>query len=282
MLLVGGVVACAPDPEPDVGPISKSSVGEGDVYVALGDSYTSAPGTGPTAGIPECQQTSVNYPHLIAEATGVTLIDNSCGGATTDSLSEPQSIGARAHAPQLDAVTTETTLVTISLGANNYALFAGIARCAVPGAPQLGGTPCADADAIAALSVPVALEAVENDLLRAAYEIKTRAPDALIIVVGYPQVVPAVGTCLLLPIAAGDYPFARRILAGLNQALETAAAAIDAAFIDVAAASDGHDICSADPWMAGVEAPLGGATPWHPYPAEQRAVAELVLAELTN
>ena len=39
--------------------------------------------------------------------------------------------------------------------------------------------------------------------------IHDRAPQARVVLVGYPQPVPAEGTCQILPIAKGDYPYVR-------------------------------------------------------------------------
>jgi hypothetical protein len=48
----------------------------------------------------------------------------------------------------------------------------------------------------------------------------------------------------------------------------------------MSAASEGHDICADEPWIAGAPIAPPGATAWHPYAAEGQAVAALVLAEL--
>ncbi len=65
---------------------------------------------------------------------------------------------------------------------------------------------------------------LQANLVEAFEEIQQRAPDARVIVIGYPQIAPDEGTCDLLPLPAGDYAYARRIIEGLNPALESAAA----------------------------------------------------------
>ena len=67
-------------------------------------------------------------------------------------------------------------------------------------------------------------------------------------------------------------------MAGLNLALSAAAEQEDVTYVDVAAASEGHDICSDDPWIAGAEVPDRSTSPWHPYAEESDAVADLVVA----
>ena len=88
---------------------------------------------------------------------------------------------------------------------------------------------------------------------------------------------PPSGTCDQLPLAPGDYPFARRIIDGINEGVATAADRAGVDFIDTATGSEGHDICSKDPWIAGVDAKGGDAAPLHPYPDEQDFVSKLVL-----
>ncbi len=267
--------ACDDEPE-QKGP----TLGPGDQYVALGDSYTAAPGTG-TESQDNCRQSIVDYPHQIAEATGADLVDNSCSGANTSHLTEAK-IGTDAG-PQLDAVNEDTDLVTMRLGANDFNLIGRIFFCSRLFRSDLPGTPCADADAKrGADSLDSRLPEVQANLDRAVDDIEDRAPDADIILIGYPHVAPAEGTCALLPLPVGDYDYARRVIDGLNDALEAVADDHDLTYIDMEGPSEGHDTCGEEPWMAGPVPVPGAAAPWHPYAAEGQAVAELVLEELNQ
>lgn len=70
---------------------------------------------------------------------------------------------------------------------------------------------------------------------------------------GYPQIIPASGTCPdLLPLATGDYAYARRINELLASTVQEAARASGAEYVDVFRASAGHDICAKDPWINGL------------------------------
>ncbi len=263
--------------EPDKGDFT---LGPDDQYVALGDSYTAAPGTG-RESTDNCRQSVIDYPHQIAEATGADLVDNSCSGADTSHLTQAKPGTDRG--PQLDAITEDTDLVTMRLGANDYNSIARVFTCATLFEASAPGTPCADADATlggGAESLDSRLPDVQANLDRAVDEIEDRAPDARIILIGYPHLAPAEGTCELLPLPAGDYAYARRVIDGLNDALETVAEEHDLAFIDMEGPSEGHDTCGEEPWMAGPVPEPGAAAPWHPYAAEGEAVAGLVLAEL--
>jgi hypothetical protein len=259
---------------------SYGAIGSDSQYVALGDSYTAAPNTGPKVGNNGCYNTEVNYPHQVAEATGAELVDNSCNGANTSFLTSPQRTPVGDRPPQLDAIDAGTDLVTVRIGANDYQLFLRIIQCAMRFADK-PGTPCADADAAGgANSLDARLADLQGNLDRALGEIADRAPDARIIVLGYPRLAPDDGTCAELPVPAGDYDYVRRVIEGLNSALSGAAADADATFVDMYAASEGHDICSDDPWVAGAGMSPRGAAAWHPYAAEGEAAADLILAEL--
>ena len=50
-----------------------------------------------------------------------------------------------------------------------------------------------------------------------------------------------------------------------------------AEYVDVYALTEGHDICSDDPWIAGRDTVPGQALAFHPFAAEQQAVAEEIV-----
>ena len=83
-----------------------------------------------------------------------------------------------------------------------------------------------------------------------------------------------------LPLAAGDYAEGRRINRALDRALARAAARTRVAFVDMYAASRGHDICSSDPWVNGRQTDRQKALAYHPFAAGMRADAAGVLAAL--
>ncbi len=68
----------------------------------------------------------------------------------------------------------------------------------------------------------------------------------------------------------------------LDRALRGAAKDSGADFVDVWKASRGHDICSSDPWVNGAVTDRGRAAAFHPFAAEQEAVAGLVLAAIAD
>jgi lysophospholipase L1-like esterase len=252
-----------------------------DQYVALGDSYTAAPLVPPTDVSSVCLRSGVNYPALIAEAMpGTELTDVSCSGAQTANVTTPQT-GQRGSTvpPQIDAVRRGTDLVTIGLGGNDEHLFAGVlGQCMELGRTDPAGAPCRDA--FASRDLQETFLRIHGNVAGVVRAVHKRAPDARVLVVGYPHIVPASGTCDLLPLAAGDYAFAESVTQGLNDAVRAGAADAGAEYVDLWDVSAGHDICADDPWINGRITSADTALAYHPLAAEQRAAAEAVLQQL--
>jgi hypothetical protein len=212
-------------------------------YVALGDSYSAASGVlPPDLSAPlQCLRSVRNYPHVIAGATGAQLKDVTCGAADTNDYFEPQYPGV---APQLDALKSDTQLVTMTIGGNDSGVFINtILSCGTAGLSTLGqGSPCKDRygssfeDTIDTTTYPA--------LAKSLAAVRAKAPDARVAILGYPWITPASGGCFTkLPIAVGDVPYVRGIQATLNDAVRRAAAATGSTYVDLSAVSNGHDAC---------------------------------------
>lgn len=273
---------CADD-EPEPAPLPARGVGEPTggatpviQYVAMGDSYTAAPLVPPTDTSTICLRSERNYPALVTEGLpGARLTDVSCSGATTLNVTTPQESQTGAVPPQLRALRAGTDLVTIGLGGNDEALFGTmLVRCTQLARQQPQGTPCADE---LEDGVDGTLDRTRESLAEVVAQVRERAPDAQVLLVGYPQIVPESGTCADLPLAAGDYPFVRTVNERLTRAVALAAEDADADYVDVWTPSEGHDICGAEPWINGRVTKVTTALAYHPLAVEQLAVADLVL-----
>jgi lysophospholipase L1-like esterase len=254
-------------------------------YVALGDSYTAAPGVPQTEQQSGCLRSNGNYPTLLAHQLQMKFVDVSCVGATTAALTGAQSAGGHVLPAQFAALGRHTSLVTLGIGGNDLDLFqTAIGMCGQFALNHPKGSPCRDyyeADGKKKDPLLDKIDRIGARVTKALEEIHRRAPKAQVVLVGYPQPVPARGTCRILPLAAGDYPFARSILSALDAALEKAAAKGRAIYIDMEKASRGHDVCAgADAWINGVNTDIARALAFHPFAAEQQAVADLILAKL--
>lgn len=272
--------------EPASAPAANSSELPDLRYVALGDSFTAAPGVGETDRSDGCQRSTDNYPALVAAGLSgsrdVTLEDRSCIGAETVDLTEGQQAGTLTLPPQLDALTEDTDLVTLSMGGNDFGVFTTlVAGCLSAVDEDPAGSPCTDTAAAYGDVLDRAQEQIRARLVEAVAEIRERAPETQVLLVGYPQLVPRDGSCPeRLPLAEGDLPFAREVNKSLADNLRRAARRTGVTYVDVWSASAGHDICAEDPWVNGQQSHPSGAVPFHPLPAGQEAVAELVLAEV--
>ena len=212
-------------------------------YVALGDSYSAASGVLPPdpEAPPQCARSTSNYPHRIAQRTGAELVDVTCGAAETKDFFEEQHPGV---APQLDALSRRTDLVTMTIGGNDSGVFINtITSCGTAGLTTLGtGSPCKDRygtsfeDTIRGTTYP--------DLVKALKAVHRRAPHAEVAILGYPWIMPrAVGCFDKLPVATGDVPYVRHIQWVLNDAVKRAAAATGSTYVNLNRVSDGHDAC---------------------------------------
>jgi lysophospholipase L1-like esterase len=212
-------------------------------YVALGDSYSAGSGVlppDPTAP-PECLRTILNYSHDIATQTGAQLTDVTCGAAQTSDFFVSQHPGV---APQLDAVQASTKLITMTIGGNDSNVFIdSIVDCGAAGVSTLGqGSPCKDKygssfdDTINNTTYP--------SLVKTLQAVRAKAPHARIAILGYPWITPPTGGCFpTMPVATGDVPYVRNIQATLNEAVQRAAAATGAIYVDFSKVSAGHDAC---------------------------------------
>lgn len=243
-------------------------------YVAMGDSYTSAPLIGDTDS--GCYRGSGNYPSLVAARLDLDLTDVSCAGAPTDAVWRPyQPIGDEPRQiPQIAALSRSTDLVTVSFGGNDFGLFSHFVQDCVAAGTELAGAPCARADALAGGLVADQTRRIADRLTGALRRIAAAAPHARVLVVSYPRITPR-QPCEEFPLARGDVAFGQRVNALMVRAQRRAADRAGVGFVDVYAATRGHDACSADPYVAGAS-PTAPAAPYHPYAAEQQVVADLV------
>lgn len=270
LLLVG--CGGQPDGPPEV-PAPKFSH-----YVAMGDSYTSAPYVPTTEVALGCLRSTGNYPSLVAERLRVPKFDDvSCGGADTTDFSHPQSKPQKVSIPpQYDALTKDTDLVTVGIGGNDFNMFFQLGY----GCLGVDGTPASTCTALAPKAAPkldAQIRKIGVRVRAALLEIKRRAPKATVVLVGYPRLAPTTGSCPdLLPVPTSALPRINTLVKQLDSSLGAAAKQAGTEFIDLYGPSEGHDVCSSKPWVNGVNTDIDRAAALHPFPEEQQAVAKLI------
>lgn len=147
-------------------------------------------------------------------------------------------------APQLDALTADAELVTMTIGGNDNNVFIGsIAACGSAGLAMAGqGSPCKDTygsyfdDQVESATYP--------NVLKALQDVRAKAPAARVAILGYPQILPPETGCFpTMPVATGDVPYLRALQAHLNAVIQRAAAETGVTFVDLSVVSEGHDAC---------------------------------------
>jgi lysophospholipase L1-like esterase len=256
-------------------------------YVALGDSYTAAPYVYLTDVANGCLRSNGNYPALLARALKVTkLVDVSCSAATTQDLTGPQRTFNAKLPPQLDAVTRATRLVTVGIGGNDFGLFASLSSgCPLvgpEGAPLAKPDPskrCGQVDLAAATRN---IHGVRLLVTRSLELVHHKAPKATVVLVGYPRITSTTPSCpKQLPVSRTDAVAVDALTHRLSDAMRSAAKASHSLFVDMYAASKGHDVCAGPAaWVNGVKTDTNRAASLHPFAEEQRAVADRIAALL--
>ncbi len=255
-LLLAGVIAgalCAALPAA-AGAIS---------YVAMGDSYTSAPGVLPEApgSLPNCGQSEVNYPHLAASALKLSLTDVSCGGAKTENFTVGQKVGEEEeNPPQFNALSVSTEVVSVGMGGNDGNLFGTLLQ----GCTELSFTHSGEFATCKKhfkAFVKTTFAADKAPFEKALKEIHELAPKAKLFVVGYPDIAPGMGTCKpQVPWKEEDLQWFKQNVEMLgNKNLKKEAKANGAVFVETFGPSEGHDFCQ-EPGVRWIEPIFGSLT----------------------
>lgn len=300
------------------------------VYIALGDSYTAAPlsskpvgtwgGDGPGYSNPDdpytCGRSDRNYPHLIAQHLGLYdpndltqelgehpahpgFIDISCGSARTKHMTEAQGglPGGGEAPPQFDAfgrvdpATQVVKLVTLGIGGNDLGFGELTDKCVQ--APHMpGGTPChVYYERTGVLQQRLAK--LRTDLAGVIAQLHVLAPEAEVLVFGYPALLPehrpglpaelADGCYPYIPILPADAAYLRDVEKELNAAIAEVALANDARYVDWYGPSVGHDMCQPPglAWVNGVVV-APPSYPVHPNVLGSMGAAEAGIDVLTG
>ena len=258
------------------------------IYVALGDSYTSAPLVPNQHGDPiDCGRSDHNYPSLVAQEFKVDqFIDVSCGSAETKHMTEPQTglPAGGTNPPQFNGLRADATLVTVGIGGNDAGLVGVAEKCAELGVTNPTGTACRDYWAPGGNdTVTAKIEDAKPKIAAVLQGIHQRSPQARVAIVGYPDVTPKNGeSCYpMVPLSADDLRYIDELIVRINSMIAGQAAANDAEFVDTYRDSGGHDVCKLPPdrWFEGL-VPTEPAYPLHPNAKGEASMARSTIAQL--
>ncbi|MFC6092719.1 SGNH/GDSL hydrolase family protein [Saccharothrix lopnurensis] len=208
-------------------------------YVALGDSYTTAPGTR-TYDNPNdaCRRGPLTYPRLWAAAhPSVAFVEAACSGATTTTMATDQ----------LPLVTADTTLITIQVGGNDVGFVDVLTNCVltIDDRDCINGVELAKQAANAYLSPGLAQ-------LYAA--VRAKAPSARVIVVGYPRLYTIRGSCGIFGLSDTERTALNSASDTLATIMAQRAAEAGFTFLDARPVFDPHSLCSSGTkWVTSLE-----------------------------
>ena len=205
-------------------------------YVAMGDSYSSGLGAGNYSG-GSCDRSSHAYAQLWATAnTPASFAFVACSGATTTDVINNQ----------LSALSSATTLVSITIGGNDVG-FSSVMETCVLSSTSTCVNAVNQAEAQARSQLPGALSTLFGD-------ISARAPNATVVVMGYPEFYDLSRSSGCIGLSTND----RIALDGGADVLDSviqAATAGRARFVyaEVRPAFAGHEICDSNSWLHSVD-----------------------------
>ncbi|WP_234313947.1 SGNH/GDSL hydrolase family protein [Streptomyces sp. NBRC 109706] len=212
-------------------------------YVALGDSYSSGNGAGSYIDS-TCHRSNNAYPSLWAQANNPSSFSfQACSGAVTSDVT----------GSQVNALNSSTGLVTITIGGND-AGFADVMTTCVTSSDATCLNRIATARTFVSNTLPARLNTVYN-------AIKTRAPNAHVVVLGYPRFYTQ-PTGLCLGLSQTKRTAINQAADLLNSVISARASAHGFTYGNVAAAFNGHELCSGDNWLHDLALPLWEA--YHP------------------
>ena len=228
------------------------AVAAGTTYVALGDSYSS--GTGTRTYINDgtsCQRSVYAYPSLDASALGLSLNFRACSGATVADVTNTQ----------LSALSSTTAYATISVGGNDAGFASVLTTCAQPSwASNCNG------------AIDTAQSTINNTLpgrLATLYSsIRAKAPNARVIVVGYPRIFNGEDCNAFTWFSPTEESRLNATADLLNSRTATAASNAGFTFVNPTSKFVGHAVCDDVEWLNGLSSPVSES--YHPNVAGHR------------
>ncbi|MET7282543.1 SGNH/GDSL hydrolase family protein [Kribbella sp. NPDC005582] len=258
------------------------------VYVAMGDSFAAGSLVLPAKEVLTCARSAVNYASLIAaELKPAKFRDVTCGGATTTHFANPQpGIVLGQAAPQYDALSADTTVVSVGIGGNDIGLV-GLAFSCVNLLPPGVGTSCKATNTSGGVDkLAQKIDAFAPTYGTVIEQIRQRAPHAKILMVGYPTGIRKGGCWPVVPVWPTDADYLQAALTRLNLRMAQQASAHGATYVDLATPSVGHDMCkpAGTRWIEGLipSVTTNGLVPLHPNAAGLRNAVPAVRAAMAG
>jgi lysophospholipase L1-like esterase len=218
----------------------------GSAYVALGDSYSSGTGTGSYLNDgTSCQRSVYAYPSLIASSEGYALNFRACSGAVVADVTNLQ----------LGALGAATTYVSITVGGNDAGFASVLTECAKPAWASNCNGAIDQSQSIITNQLPERLATLYAS-------IRSRAPQARVVVAGYPRLFNGEDCNLLTWFSAAEESRLNATADLLNARIKTAADAAGLLYRNPTSNFTGHAVCDDIEWINGLSNPTSES--YHP------------------
>jgi lysophospholipase L1-like esterase len=203
---------------------------------AIGDSYMAGIGAGDYVDTTGCRRSERSYAADASRRTGNGLVDASCPGARIPQVLE-----------QSTTIPVDATGVLVQVGGNDIGFGEIAAACLLPWSSN-----CLSRVAEAETRLPQVLDGL-SDIATA---VRQRAPQAQLIMAGYPRLLASPRQCSTTLVGSLLEP--REITAinalqvRLDATIRDAARDAGARFVDWPRSVDQHSLCSSRPWFVTV------------------------------
>ena len=275
-------------PPRPLSPVEVATQGE---YVALGDSYSAGEGAyatpADTAPANRCHRTSQAYPWIIANdfkfAHGMAFW--ACSGAETRNVLH----GQNGEPPQINRLSSDTSLVTISIGGNDTGFATVLAGCVLK-------LPWSSGCRSQGLAVGKRLTTLHGTMTALLQTITAKAPNARVLVIGYPRIFSdSSSDWASNNLGLGDLRWLnargeevdqllRQVVQDQDDAIQRLHWKGSCEYVDTYAAFAGHEVGSSVPYVNNLDMNLMAMTAqpdsFHPTAAGYKALAALVRKQI--
>lgn len=281
----GPAPGAGPGGDPGATPLSHRDRAESGDYVALGDSYSAGEGafdyqTGTDQDDNHCHRSAHAYGQQVYQGGDFAgdFVFGACSGGIVGDYYGNNHGGNAGEGPQQDHITDDTSLITISMGGNDFGFADVLTQCALHS--------CATPEYQQQLQQTIATE--QAQLVQMYKDMRDRAgPDAVIVVVGYPHLFVDTGDHGIgysSTITDEERQFLNNMADQADQAIADAISQANAGveLVDIRDDFAGHEVGSDDPWIHDLDIDWDwfnthpAASSFHPTAPGQAAIAAAV------